>query len=51
MIVHEAVGIVVALIVLAGVATVVVNGGQSAAVFKAAADGLATDLKVAEGRG
>jgi hypothetical protein len=47
MIVHEAIGVVVALIVLAGVATVVVNGGKSAQVLKAGSDGLIGAIKVA----
>lgn len=47
MIVHEMVGVLVALLVLAGVTTVVVNGGKSAQVFNAGFQGLATDIKAA----
>lgn len=45
--IHELVGIVVGLLVLAGVTTVVVNGGKSAQVFNAGFQGLATDIKAA----
>lgn len=50
MVVHEVIGVVVALIVLAGVTSVVINGGKSAQVMKAGADGLANVIRVAEGR-
>jgi hypothetical protein len=50
MVVHEAIGVVVALIVLAGVTSVVINGGKSAMVLKAGSDGLIGAIKVAEGR-
>ena len=50
MVVHEVIGVVVALIVLAGVTSVVINGGKSAQVLKAGSDGLIGAIKVAEGR-
>jgi hypothetical protein len=50
MLVHETVGVIVALIVLAGVTSVVINGGKSAQVLTAGWSGLANTLKVAEGR-
>lgn len=51
MIVHEAIGVVVALMVLAGVSMVIVNGGKSAQVFQAGFNGLATDIKAATFQG
>jgi len=51
MIVHEAAAVVIGLLVLAGVAFGIANGGNTAAVFKSAADGLATDIKAATLRG
>jgi len=50
MVVHEAVGVVVALIVLAGVTSVVINGGKSAQVLSAGSTGLIGLIKAAEGR-
>lgn len=47
MIVHEIVGVVVALMVLAGVTSVVVNGGKSAQVLTAGFNGLANNIKAA----
>jgi hypothetical protein len=49
MVVHEAIGVIVAIIILAGVSTVVVNGGKSAQVLKAGADGLTGVIGVARG--
>jgi hypothetical protein len=47
--VHEIIGVVVSLIVLAGVSTVVINGGKSAQVLTAGFTGLATDINAARG--
>jgi hypothetical protein len=47
MIVHEMVAVVVGLLILAGVTTVVVNGGKSAQVLNVGFQGLATDIKAA----
>ena len=47
MIITELAGIAVALIILAGLSMAIVNGGDTARVMKAGADGFATDLKAA----
>jgi hypothetical protein len=45
--INELIGLGVAIVVLAGVVTVVVNGGKSAAVLQAAANGFAADIRAA----